>query len=1214
MSVSPALTADERAALAGVSTLTRYLSPVPDVNVATARTNMATFTYPLIQLTVDGTSGWSDIAVGDTVYIGSSAGAKDKGVYRVRAAGTGTTLNIGETSSQETGLLPVAIRTAGFADNDYITVKRRFDIWSVLPYIDAATGAIYEDRTLSVSTFNTTPPPLVDVTINNRRNHLATLIPDGTTFALEAIATPTSWTTSSGESYTYEWIVPGSGWANVTGDDTDTLTADVDPGNYVLYLNVTGDDSGLTERVCYVHVHDNDVNPPLLISEMPRSDTRDRTGRRMSFDLYSNRLASITDGACVIYFEMPTWANQWVSSGTLLNEALDTSETGVDVDDGSLFAEDDILLVDAEQMFVVSISTNTLTVTRAYNGTTAAAHADNSVVYIYSPAADVPTATRQFVGWATRHDKSAGNGLRQASLELVSPTFLLSLLNSTSTIVSVTGTVGTWQRIAAALSSASFMAWYMLRWRCANVLKLFNYTPFSVTATGQRLPSWTIDKGTVLQQIQQLATERGNFGCDSEGELYFLRHPNLMPYPRSGVVVRDTVDASLYQTASNPREKQNRVQQVRGEGFSWDGAAALPTPGYSDSPKTPGQGTSQIKLPSQVVTNQAELEQLTGDRYAQANNPYPGNSYKIQRNRDVIEPAQMQFANMTIPANLSATGSAYTSNIIPFTVTKTHNPDGTSDIEVTGEGETHNLGGDFVPVPVANDSMYSPPFMPDSIDLLPELSLGDFASVFVPASVPSPQGAPVEVGKGAIWVVADGSAIQRTFDITTEPPVIEDVTPPDAFFTAFVMVVHDKSDNFKRAAYALGNDGTNSKVAYTTDIYADTVVWEVGGQITGIGTQMESAGKPSLAGGVAVYLADSSTQHYITAPDADVDAPGNNTGIAITTGDVITITATGTWCYGSGQPYFCNDADGDPTDGAGSFPEPHTGAPLPDEFLGRLLARVGTSGTWENIGVSGGFTAADTDDLYLIMNDVTGAAYLDNSGSLLVRVAVTTGASTATVATSEDYGATWSEQTIGDAPGVDAAFCLSRYGNVSLAAVDATLEKTAAFGGAYSPVTGGGTTGTYPIAARVPWFRIGGSKTNNGTSPDFYKASAAAVSGETLWKVIAGTATAITPAVMGTDAIGVGSNCIGTYGAKRICFIGDVGGTVYVFSSRNAGSTWVNTQIDNAVSVRAQRFSPSGLIWILAAGADGIYYSDDGGVSWDARTVADGAVYGELFG
>lgn len=61
---------------------------------------------------------------------------------------------------------------------------------------------------------------------------------------------------------------------------------------------------------------------------------------------------------------------------TTLAEALDDSETGVDVTDGSVFPASGTFRVnvDDEVMIVSSRATNTLTVTRGDEGTTAAAH------------------------------------------------------------------------------------------------------------------------------------------------------------------------------------------------------------------------------------------------------------------------------------------------------------------------------------------------------------------------------------------------------------------------------------------------------------------------------------------------------------------------------------------------------------------------------------------------------------------------------------------------------------------------------------------------------------------------------------------------------------------------------------------------------------------------------------------------------------------------
>jgi len=91
-----------------------------------------------------------------------------------------------------------------------------------------------------------------------------------------------------------------------------------------------------------------------------------------------------------------------------LNEALDATETGVDVDDGSKFAANDYILVDQELMKVSSVSTNTLTVIRGVASVTSstsnsavgsharATHADNTKVTL---AVDASNSAYVFTGW-----------------------------------------------------------------------------------------------------------------------------------------------------------------------------------------------------------------------------------------------------------------------------------------------------------------------------------------------------------------------------------------------------------------------------------------------------------------------------------------------------------------------------------------------------------------------------------------------------------------------------------------------------------------------------------------------------------------------------------------------------------------------------------------------------------------------------------------------
>ena len=98
-------------------------------------------------------------------------------------------------------------------------------------------------------------------------------------------------------------------------------------------------------------------------------------------------------------------AGQWSGTtngalSTTLNEALDASETGVDViDETGMTTEGDVVLIDNELMLITaSADDNTMTVTRGHSGTTAATHDNGSLVRL---AVGNTLPTDDFVGWGS---------------------------------------------------------------------------------------------------------------------------------------------------------------------------------------------------------------------------------------------------------------------------------------------------------------------------------------------------------------------------------------------------------------------------------------------------------------------------------------------------------------------------------------------------------------------------------------------------------------------------------------------------------------------------------------------------------------------------------------------------------------------------------------------------------------------------------------------
>ena len=83
---------------------------------------------------------------------------------------------------------------------------------------------------------------------------------------------------------------------------------------------------------------------------------------------------------------------------TQLNEALDNSETAIDVDDETgMNTAADVILVDEELMLVAATADDdTMTVTRGHSGTTAVAHDDNTLVRLVKGNT---LAADDFTGW-----------------------------------------------------------------------------------------------------------------------------------------------------------------------------------------------------------------------------------------------------------------------------------------------------------------------------------------------------------------------------------------------------------------------------------------------------------------------------------------------------------------------------------------------------------------------------------------------------------------------------------------------------------------------------------------------------------------------------------------------------------------------------------------------------------------------------------------------
>jgi hypothetical protein len=114
----------------------------------------------------------------------------------------------------------------------------------------------------------------------------------------------------------------------------------------------------------------------------------------------------------------------------------------------------------------------------------------------------------------------------------------------------------------------------------------------------------------------------------------------------------------------------------------------------------------------------------------------------------------------------------------------------------------------------------------------------------------------------------------------------------------------------------------------------------------------------------------------------NLTVPFNDTKVALTAGETVTITATGSFNTGQCPQTSCDDtASGQPWSTCANVPPPAFTAPGLACYS--LIGKIGSAGTPFEVGSSLVLTAPSAGELYLGVND---NIYYDNTGSLFVTI------------------------------------------------------------------------------------------------------------------------------------------------------------------------------------------------------------------------------------
>lgn len=298
-----ALTSDEITALAGPSTVDAIeLYAVPTTAGATARVNGAP-TFPVADIAVDTTSAdWLTIAkAGRTCWIGSSAGARDYGTYRLRKDAGASTLYLMQIGSGDPGRRAFNLRPTAIPDNAYITILQSgYDLWTAFPLIayDGTNATFYKDFDRVYVNENSVPPPMVR--LGKHQVYEADAVTDQASISITASVD--LWPTSS--SVTYAWTYPAS-WTGVSGTTSATLTATAVSGFYEATCTVTTDNGAVSVATRMIWVKGANLQPYLFTRL--NSDNSTLEGWRASLSFNGDLLSNIPEGTTVHIRLRCTW-------------------------------------------------------------------------------------------------------------------------------------------------------------------------------------------------------------------------------------------------------------------------------------------------------------------------------------------------------------------------------------------------------------------------------------------------------------------------------------------------------------------------------------------------------------------------------------------------------------------------------------------------------------------------------------------------------------------------------------------------------------------------------------------------------------------------------------------------------------------------------------------------------------------------------------------
>jgi hypothetical protein len=677
------------------------------------------------------TGAWTDIVAGMTLWVGDTAGGRERGECRVRSTAEAL-LWIGETSDIE------------WADDLYLTVKDEMLLWPRHVRI-GSDGEVWMDNSVIYTDQheNFDPVPLMgsDAVIDLQNIITTQLVTNGT---FDTVTT--GWTAGSGVLLTVATAAlhinrNGAGVIDHAYQNVTTQTGMI----YTFSVNVKAYSHQYEVYVDGVKKFDTTNGTGVKTVSVTATSTTTKIAFRALND--SGATLDVDDVSLISASKIvafPEAANSWVFGSTITgwNFASNAGTWTNPTTSGAVLA---ISSYPTNGLIRVSLTVS------AENGKTCtgyryiyvydASHLPEKVFQLANLSADYDTGgwsfdltmfgdlsairdrakvilfsadyfggTRVYMGQATGRENIIASGYvsgettefnaesSQVTFNVQGPQFWLGKMTGFPPGVEILG-VASWTRILDLTVDRA--VWHLLHWRAtATAVMDVNLTGDTRLASAFEIPAESL-----WAQIVEIAQTSifASPGCNRLGQFYLEIEPQVVPEDER------TWATVMALTEQDWQDKitmlcgcdVHNVSMLSSSGVSVN-AAGAGTPYFSLSPGHVFKHYGDVEVNDQLLlSSQEQSNELAGLLAGWKNNYYPSFDITLAQNNRMLDLFPRSFCSIAIAAGDTIRGKAYSGNLILRSMSLEHNTDtGAFTTGVNFEAETFtqlNTNGDPPP-------------------------------------------------------------------------------------------------------------------------------------------------------------------------------------------------------------------------------------------------------------------------------------------------------------------------------------------------------------------------------------------------------------------------------------------------------------------------------------------------------------------------------------